>query len=138
MSFNNWLDGKLQNDLKSLYDEDQRERNEYKNYLNQYDNWKSAAKAWIKDKKRSPDDVFNDKERLKQAKQLISTNIDQIVNSKKLKDIAWLLVQHMDNDVQFQKWFLQHLSTRTKNYRYLSDRIATNSGLPQKYGTQQD
>ena len=56
---------------------------------------------------------------------------------------AWLLVQHADQDVAFQKEVLQKLEalhpeaeTSPKNYAYLFDRVASNEKRPQRYGTQ--
>lgn len=56
---------------------------------------------------------------------------------------AWLLVQHADRDVAFQTEALKILEplavareTDPKNYAYLYDRVAVNSGRPQRYGTQ--
>jgi hypothetical protein len=56
---------------------------------------------------------------------------------------AWLLVQHADLDVPFQKQVLEVLSelyakaeTNPSSYAYLWDRVATNEGRKQRYGTQ--
>ncbi len=56
---------------------------------------------------------------------------------------AWLLVQHADNDPEFQKDILTRLEklypsheTSPVNYAYLYDRVAINEGRPQRYGTQ--
>lgn len=56
---------------------------------------------------------------------------------------AWLLAQHADDDIAFQTEILTLLDTlRTKgetdpkSYAYLYDRVATNAGRPQRYGTQ--
>lgn len=56
---------------------------------------------------------------------------------------AWLLVQHADRDVPFQTEMLRILEplvatkeTSQRNYAYLYDRVAVNSGRPQRYGTQ--
>src|SRR5690606_5982636 len=56
---------------------------------------------------------------------------------------AWLLVQHADRDVAFQADVLRILEpfvataeTAQTNYAYLYDRVAVNSGRPQRYGTQ--
>lgn len=56
---------------------------------------------------------------------------------------AWLLAQHADDDVAFQAEILALLGellkkgeTDPKSYAYLYDRIATNTGKPQRYGTQ--
>src|SRR3712207_4370224 len=56
---------------------------------------------------------------------------------------AWLLVQHSDHDLGWQRQMLAVLEPRVrrgdmqgKYYAYLADRVATNSKLPQLYGTQ--
>ncbi len=56
---------------------------------------------------------------------------------------AWLLVQHADHDVAFQKQVLSLLEplvplkeTSPGNYAYLYDRVAVAEKRPQRYGTQ--
>lgn len=56
---------------------------------------------------------------------------------------AWLLVQHADDDVAFQREVLAVLTTlypkgetSASNYAYLWDRVAVNTGNKQRYGTQ--
>jgi len=56
---------------------------------------------------------------------------------------AWLLVQHADDDLAFQKEVLQKLEALypqgeadPSNYAYLFDRVASNENRPQRYGTQ--
>ena len=56
---------------------------------------------------------------------------------------AWLLVQHADRDVAFQKRVLALLEplvemeeTSPSHYAYLWDRVAMNEERPQRYGTQ--
>lgn len=56
---------------------------------------------------------------------------------------AWLLVQHADQDVPFQKQVLDILTTlyaagetNPSNFAYLWDRVASNEGRKQRYGTQ--
>ncbi|MBA3999508.1 DUF6624 domain-containing protein [Brevundimonas sp.] len=56
---------------------------------------------------------------------------------------AWLIVQHADQDPQFQTAVLAMLEplvalgeTRPSSYAYLHDRVAVNTGRPQRYGTQ--
>lgn len=56
---------------------------------------------------------------------------------------AWLLAQHADNDSAFQIEVLTLLDklrlnqeTDPKSYGYLYDRVAINTGRPQRYGTQ--
>lgn len=55
----------------------------------------------------------------------------------------WLLVQHQDQDLEFQKQCLQLLKEAVENqdagyreYAYLLDRVRKNENLPQVYGTQ--
>jgi hypothetical protein len=56
---------------------------------------------------------------------------------------AWLLVQHADHDVVFQKHALSLLENAVQqgqasgvDLAYLTDRVLVNDGLPQRYGTQ--
>ena len=54
---------------------------------------------------------------------------------------AWLLLQHADNDPEFQRAVLPILARDTTlqgriNYAYLTDRVATNAKQPQTFGTQ--
>jgi hypothetical protein len=55
----------------------------------------------------------------------------------------WLLVQHADAHPAFQRQVLtlmlpevQRQNANSRNYAYLVDRVALNSGQPQSYGTQ--
>lgn len=55
----------------------------------------------------------------------------------------WLIVQHCDNDLPFQKQVLKAMYNQMKNknvdpeaYAYLYDRVTINSGQKQKFGTQ--
>lgn len=55
----------------------------------------------------------------------------------------WLIVQHGDNDVAFQrkvvkamKKELKHKNANARNYAYLYDRVQKNQKKPQLYGTQ--
>jgi hypothetical protein len=123
--------------LDQLYSQDQAERNEYRNhYLSKYPDWKQAAAAFAKKYGRKTDDIFDDAERAARAKQLIQTNINEIKGNSSELNKAWLLVQHMDKDAEFQQWFLQHLKQGTEEHKYLHDRVAVNSGRKQQYGTQ--
>lgn len=56
---------------------------------------------------------------------------------------AWLLVQHADHDIEFQKKVLGMLEklyplkeTRPDHFAYLYDRVAKNENRLQRYGTQ--
>lgn len=62
--------------------------------------------------------------------------------SKQGELYAWLIVQHSDNDVEFQKLCLKLLKElpktkeRNQHIAYLTDRILVNEGKSQIYGTQ--
>lgn len=56
---------------------------------------------------------------------------------------AWLLTQHADHDVAFQRRGLGMMETMLENdlvppadVAYLTDRVLVNEGRPQRYGTQ--
>lgn len=62
---------------------------------------------------------------------------------KNVRLTAWLIVQHADNDIQFQKECLTQMKALlntnnldVKNYPYLVDRILINNCERQLYGTQ--
>lgn len=62
---------------------------------------------------------------------------------KKASHLAWLLVQHADNDVEFQESCLKLMKKAVKDNEalkteiaFLTDRILVNKGKPQIYGTQ--
>lgn len=58
-------------------------------------------------------------------------------------DRAWLLVQHAEHDIEFQKAALKILrkaaregETEKRQVAYLTDRVLVNTGRPQLFGTQ--
>ena len=60
---------------------------------------------------------------------------------EKISNMAWLLIQHADHDVGFQKQCLEFMEqsfgdVSKRNIGYLEDRIRVNEGRPQLYGTQ--
>jgi len=62
---------------------------------------------------------------------------------KKASHLAWLLVQHADCDLKFQKHCLGLVKEAAKrgeasfeDWAYLTDRVLVNSGKPQLFGTQ--
>lgn len=63
--------------------------------------------------------------------------------SKNSSSNFWLIVQHSDHDLNFQKEVLSILENEVEmgnasifDYAYLKDRVRVNEGLPQIYGTQ--
>ena len=80
-------------------------------------------------------------ERMKQIIKKISWPTISKVGSQASFD-AWLLVQHADHDLKFQKSCLQLMQQAPidevlpKNIAYLEDRILVTEGKLQKYGTQ--
>lgn len=82
-----------------------------------------------------------DSENLKQFKAMVATCGWPKTN--KDSHIAWLLAQHADSDVAFQRRAKELLETSVKagtaaprDLAYLTDRIAANEHRPQEYGTQ--
>ena len=84
---------------------------------------------------------FRNTERMKQ----IVSNMGWPTISKvgaEISNDAWLLVQHADHDVTFQKKCLDLMKQQPegevskRNIAYLEDRIRVNEGQPQLYGTQ--
>jgi len=65
-------------------------------------------------------------------------------HGKQAEDDAWLLAQHADRDLAFQKRALALIEEAIlargdsvdRNFAYLHDRVAVAEGRPQRYGTQ--
>jgi hypothetical protein len=91
-----------------------------------------------------------DRQNTAELKSLLSTHSWFTISKfgKKCDHNAWLLVQHADQDPEFQKEVLAKLErlyptgeTKAQNYAYLFDRVALASNdpskrQPQRYGTQ--
>lgn len=82
-----------------------------------------------------------DRENLRQLKQVIAAC--GWPTSKKGSHDAWLLAQHADEDIAFQRQVRALLeaavkagTAASKDLAYLADRIAAAEGRPQEYGTQ--
>jgi hypothetical protein len=132
-------DKTISDPMQNLVDIDQQERNEYKKFVQDQakGDWEKGAKLYSQLKNRPSDDVFGEKERQTQFQ-----NMQHNFNKFTTKDWKnyWLLSQHADNNVDFQKQALTNIEKYrgqdNEHYRYLHDRIAVNTGQPQKYGTQ--
>jgi hypothetical protein len=149
--------------LDALVKQDQYWRASWRNYVQQQigtDDWSSPAYSqnsqqlfdqWLRLVGHAADDPFLDNKTQSVAKPLIQQYIDEIAASPddsygSTKYNAWLLVQHMDDDVEFQRWFLQHLDPNSKTpadgpngsnpYQMLHDRVNVNTGQPQQFNTQ--
>lgn len=128
--------------LQQYQNEDQVPRLIYKEIIDQIGDWKIARKIYIEkyNPKDPNNDFFDEKERQVNYKKFIIDNIKIISNNKKLACTAWVLVQHMDYDLEFQKWYFKLLkmtcNEEDQEYKLLYDRICVNEGLPQKYNTQ--
>ncbi|HJV90323.1 MAG TPA: DUF6624 domain-containing protein [Holophagaceae bacterium] len=69
--------------------------------------------------------------------------LDSRIWGQPTEDQAWLLAQHADHDVAFQKRVLGMMEALVSqggadpmHFAYLWDRVAVNEGRPQRYGTQ--
>jgi hypothetical protein len=128
----------LESQLSSLVDADQRERNEYANFVKTKaaGDWEKGAKMYAELKNRSTDDIYGEIQRLKPFTQ---TKFNFESFTKEDWDDYFLLAQHCDFDRKFQQ---QALSIITKyegqgsHFKYLSDRISCGLSGTQKYGTQ--
>lgn len=82
-----------------------------------------------------------DAKNLKQFKEIIA--VCGWPKTSKDSHNAWLLAQHADSDVSFQRYVKGLLENAVRagtgaarDLAYLADRIATNENRPQEYGTQ--
>lgn len=71
--------------------------------------------------------------------------IDSKRFGKTVSNHAWLLVQHADHNPEFQAMalklmepYLESGGINRSNYAYLFDRVAVNTGMKQRFGTQPD
>jgi hypothetical protein len=102
---------------------------------------------------QNPQTTATERDALQQRWQIIdSENLEQFKeiitacgwpNTKKESHSAWLLTQHADSDIAFQRLAKGLLEASVKagiaaprDLAYLADRIATAEGRPQEYGTQ--
>lgn len=127
--------------LQDLVNKDQAERREYANFVKTElnGNFDGAGEKYAQLKNRPADDVFGEKERtLSFIKKAPTFDYDNFSETD-WKNF-WLLAQHADYDVEFQKYALNiiksKLGTDSKHYKYLHDRITCNLYGTQKYGTQ--
>lgn len=127
--------------MQSLVNKDQSERQEYANFVKTKmgGDYASAAKKYAELKNRPEDDIFGELEQLKSfIKQSQTFDYKEFTDSD--WENFWLLAQHADFDVEFQKSALGKIKTKfgtnSQNYRYLHDRITCNINGTQKYGTQ--
>jgi hypothetical protein len=99
-------------------------------------------------KKNLADDEFWDKEIDRKNTERMKLIIKEIgwptrtkVGERGMKD-AWLLVQHADHDLEFQRQCLELMLAEDpdevgrRNIAYLTDRVLVNEGKPQLYGSQ--
>ena len=124
--------------LRRLYEQDQDARIIYAELVDLTEgSWQVVRDRYIS-QGRDPDDIFEDisSGRQRKAQRIIKRHINKILLDEELLGKAWLLVQHMDDDVIYQFWFLDQLPGDSLHRRYLYDRICVNLGAPQKYNTQ--
>lgn len=128
--------------MKSITNIDQQERNNYQNFVktNKLD-WDQGAVEYAKKHNRSQDDIFGERSRLESF--IISAKSFDFNNfSKEDWNDFWLISQHCDFNINYQKWALgiiqQHLGEDNQEYKYLCDRISCAINHTQKYGTQDE
>jgi hypothetical protein len=125
--------------LSSMVNQDQSERNEYKNFVKSQagGDWSKGAKMYAQLKKRPSNDIFGDASRLNQFMKM-KFDFDKFTDED--WDNYWLLAQHCDDNRDFQKNALsiikKYQGTDHSHYKYLYDRISMGLTGKQKYGTQ--
>ena len=125
--------------LSSMVNQDQSERNEYKNFVKSQagGDWSKGAKMYARFKKRPSNDIFGDATRLNQFMKM-KFDFDKFTDED--WDNYWLLAQHCDDNRDFQKNALsiikKYQGTDNSHYKYLYDRISMGLIGKQKYGTQ--
>lgn len=86
-----------------------------------------------------------DKANTTQLKELLGTRdwFDDTIDGWGAENYGWLIVQHSDDDPEFQREVLKKLEplllqgrVDPRNYAYLWDRVAVKDERPQRYGTQ--
>lgn len=115
--------------LTKLYNQDQEERFIYSEMINlSEESWQAVKDRYVASYDRDPNDIFRDVSsgRQKKAQKLIKKRIRKILLNTEALGMAWLLVQHMDNDVTYQLWFLEQLPPDSLHRKYLYDRICIN------------
>lgn len=126
--------------LKALERNDQAERSEYLEYYLKPLGYEVGVAKWIKDKNRSMDDVFADKQHQPEIKKLVTELIKQdIPLEQEVLDTVNILVIHFDQDRGFQKEFLEFLTKHhymSGPFKSISDRLSCAENGTQKYGTQ--
>jgi hypothetical protein len=125
--------------IQSVVKRDQNERHEYSEFARRFDDWEQAASAYAAQKGRPRDDVFG--ERAEQERFINRAKKFQFENfSRQDWNDFWLISQHCDWNIPFQKWALQqieqNLGQDNTEYRYLYDRISKATNGTQRYGTQ--
>jgi DNA helicase IV len=121
--------------LNELASADQQVRQEW-NLLEQDAKTSAAQRDALQQRWRTVDS-----ENLKQYKKIIAAC--GWPKTSKDSHSAWLLAQHADSDIAFQRLAKGLLEASVKagiaaprDLAYLADRIAANEGRPQEYGTQ--
>ncbi len=131
----------VQTQLTRLWREDQAARGAY---IGLSTNDKTGADFWAQ-RLATAHTTYIDSESKLYMKDLLGS-YDWIDNKRfgsRISSHAWLLVQHADDDPDFQTLALGRMEPYLKsggikpaNYAFLWDRVAVNTGKKQRYGTQ--
>lgn len=125
--------------LSSLVYQDQKERSDYANFVKNKagGDFTKGSTLYAKLKNRSTDDIFGEKENLKK---FVEINFDFKTFTRADWKNYWLLAQHSDFNRPFQQKALnfikRYLGDKSKEYKYLYDRLSCSSSGTQKYNTQ--
>jgi len=128
-----------QGKLKQWEEQDQNERNTYNKFVKDKmaGDYNKAGPAWAKMHNRKVDDVFGDDARLKE---FMNSKFNFNEFEKEDWGRYWMLSQHADKYIKFQKHALEiiekYLGNEHSHYKYLADRISCKESGTQKYNTQ--
>jgi hypothetical protein len=128
----------IENNLEVWAKADQQERNAYQTFVNSKagGDYKKGAQGYAQLKGRSADDVFGDDARIRS---FMNTQFDFSKFTQKDWDNYWLLAQHSDKYIDFQKQALKNIQMYDpdkSHYEYLFDRIQKALTGKQTYNTQ--
>ncbi len=134
---------RIQADITALWLEDQLARVSYSQTQSES---KTDSRHWAH-RLATADAVVIDEKSARYLKDLLDGYdwVDIPRFSRPISQHAWILVQHSDDDVDLQRLALSRMEpylnsggVLKRNYAYLWDRVAVNSGALQRYGTQPD
>jgi hypothetical protein len=125
--------------LRSMTQQEQDERLEYRQFVNQHagGDFDAGSEIYAKIKNRPTDDIFGDAQR---QQQFMGMKFNFASFSEQDWKDYWVMAQHCDHNRKFQQQALaiikqyQGVDHHEKHYEWLHDRISCGLSGTQKYG----